>query len=77
MLFNYKQKFLLDYVQNGGNMVVQYNTSRRVNVAPPYALQLSRDRVTDENNFWHWQCKKLVSLKRSMHRIIDNCHFTF
>jgi hypothetical protein len=30
-------------------MVVQYNTSRRVNVAPPYALELSRDRVTDEN----------------------------
>jgi LmbE family N-acetylglucosaminyl deacetylase len=45
----YKQKFLLDYVANGGNMVVQYNTSRRVNIAPPYALQLSRDRVTDEN----------------------------
>ena len=45
----YKQKFLLDYVKEGGNMVVQYNTSRRVNVAPPYALQLSRDRVTDEN----------------------------
>jgi LmbE family N-acetylglucosaminyl deacetylase len=45
----YKQKFLLDYIANGGNMVVQYNTSRRVNIAPPYALQLSRDRVTDEN----------------------------
>lgn len=45
----YKQKFLLDYVKNGGNMVVQYNTSRRVDVAAPFSLQLSRDRVTDEN----------------------------
>jgi len=45
----YKQKFLLDYIENGGNMVVQYNTNRRVSVAPPYALKLSRDRVTDEN----------------------------
>lgn len=45
----YKQKFLLDYVENGGNMIVQYNTSRRVDVAAPYKLLLSRDRVTDEN----------------------------
>jgi hypothetical protein len=45
----YKQKFLLEYVENGGNMIVQYNTSRRVDVAAPYELALSRDRVTDEN----------------------------
>ncbi len=44
----YKQKILLEYVKNGGNMVVQYNTSRRVDVAAPYPLNLSRDRVTDE-----------------------------
>jgi LmbE family N-acetylglucosaminyl deacetylase len=47
----FKQKFLLDYVKNGGNLIVQYNTSRRLktdNVAP-YNLKLSRDRVTDEN----------------------------
>ena len=30
-------------------MIVQYNTSRRVDVGAPYSLQLSRDRVTDEN----------------------------
>jgi len=30
-------------------MVVQYNTSRRVDVAAPFKLNLSRDRVTDEN----------------------------
>lgn len=45
----YKQKFLLDYVKNGGTMIVQYNTSRRVDVMAPYQLELSRDRVTDEN----------------------------
>lgn len=45
----YKQKFLLDYVKEGGNMVVQYNTSRRVDVGAPFSLKLSRDRVTDEN----------------------------
>ena len=48
-ILKYKQKFLLEYVKNGGNMVVQYNTSRRVDVAAPYELNLSRDRVTDEN----------------------------
>lgn len=45
----FKQKYLLNYVKNGGNMVVQYNTSWRVDVAAPYDLQLSRDRVTNEN----------------------------
>ena len=44
----FKQKFLLDYVNKGGNMVVQYNTNRGVNVEAPYTLKLSRDRVTDE-----------------------------
>lgn len=48
-ILKYKQKFLLEYVKNGGNMVVQYNTSRRVDVAAPFELNLSRDRVTDEN----------------------------
>ena len=44
----FKQKFLLEYVENGGNMIVQYNTNRKVDVKAPYKLQLSRDRVTDE-----------------------------
>jgi LmbE family N-acetylglucosaminyl deacetylase len=44
----FKQKFLLDYVEKGGNLIVQYNTNRRVDIAAPYDLQLSRDRVTDE-----------------------------
>ncbi|WP_420601424.1 PIG-L family deacetylase [Flagellimonas sp.] len=48
----FKQPVLFDYVENGGNMIVQYNTSGRwakqfENIAP-YDLTLSRDRVTDE-----------------------------
>lgn len=44
----FKQKYLLAYVAKGGTMIVQYNTNRNVNVAAPYPLKLSRDRVTDE-----------------------------
>ena len=44
----FKQKFLLEYVEKGGNMIVQYNTNRNVDVAAPFTLNLSRDRVTDE-----------------------------
>ncbi len=40
----------LQYVNEGGTMIVQYNTSRRVKVDElgPYPLKLSRDRVTVE-----------------------------
>lgn len=43
---------LFDYVKNGGNLVVQYNTSRDVltEEIAPFPLTLSRDRVTDENS---------------------------
>ncbi|BFP42874.1 PIG-L family deacetylase [Flavobacteriaceae bacterium GF1] len=49
----FKQPILLDYVKNGGNMIVQYNTAGRwraqfENIAP-YPITISRDRVTDEN----------------------------
>ncbi|OIQ24080.1 PIG-L family deacetylase [Lacinutrix sp. MedPE-SW] len=46
----FKQDILFDFVANGGNMIVQYNTSHRVKVKniAPYSLTLSRDRVTDE-----------------------------
>ncbi len=45
------QKHLHNYVNNGGTMIVQYNTSHRLKVdeLAPYSLKLSRDRVTDEN----------------------------
>lgn len=47
----YKQQQLFDFVSNGGNMIVQYNTNHRLQVETlaPYDLKLSRDRVTDEN----------------------------
>ena len=49
----YKQSYLLDYVENGGNMIVQYNTAGRWNSQfeniAPYNIKISRDRVTDEN----------------------------
>jgi len=48
----YKQAELLEYVKNGGTMIVQYNTSSRL-VLPeedlaPFPLKLSRNRVTVE-----------------------------
>ena len=48
----YKQPELLNYVENGGNLIVQYNTSRGINTdqLAPYKLSVSRDRVTDENS---------------------------
>ncbi|MDO5968216.1 PIG-L family deacetylase [Flavivirga aquimarina] len=47
----FKQEILFDFVAKGGNMIVQYNTNRRLktNKLAPYHLKLSRDRVTDEN----------------------------
>ncbi len=47
----FKQQQLFDFVAQGGNMIVQYNTSYRltVNTIAPYNLKLSRDRVTEED----------------------------
>ncbi|WP_411768530.1 PIG-L family deacetylase [Winogradskyella sp. A3E31] len=46
----FKQKYLLGFVEQGGNLIVQYNTSRGLvtDDYAPYTLKLSRDRVTDE-----------------------------
>nr|AOE08660.1 LmbE family protein, carbohydrate esterase family CE14 [uncultured bacterium]CBL80601.1 conserved hypothetical protein [uncultured Leeuwenhoekiella sp.] len=46
----YKQSLLLDYVSNGGTMIVQYNTARGFDFENlgPYPLHLSSDRVIDE-----------------------------
>jgi LmbE family N-acetylglucosaminyl deacetylase len=45
------QKFLHSYVENGGTLIVQYNTSRglKVEEVAPYSLKLSHDRVTEED----------------------------
>jgi hypothetical protein len=42
---------LLEYVKNGGTLVVQYNTTGRLktNEFSPYPLRISRDRVAEEN----------------------------
>ncbi len=41
---------LYEYAEKGGTLVVQYNTSRRLNFddLAPYPIKLSRKRVTDE-----------------------------
>lgn len=46
----YHQTTLMKYVENGGNYIVQYNTSHRLVTQDlgPYPLKLSRDRVTVE-----------------------------
>ena len=47
------QPRLLQYVEQGGTLIVQYNTDRRLMIDQkdlgPYPLQLSRDRVTVED----------------------------
>ncbi|MEP5253743.1 MAG: PIG-L family deacetylase [Winogradskyella arenosi] len=47
----FKQKYLFNYVEEGGNLILQYNTNRglKTKQLAPYPLTLSRDRVTDEN----------------------------
>lgn len=47
----YKNKILFQYVENGGNLIIQYNTTNNLitKEIAPYNLKLSRDRVTDEN----------------------------
>ncbi|PWJ41029.1 GlcNAc-PI de-N-acetylase [Sediminitomix flava] len=46
----FAQSALMEFVKDGGHMIVQYNTSHRLKTKElaPYALQLSRDRVTVE-----------------------------
>ena len=46
----FHQEKLMKYVENGGVLLVQYNTSRRLKVKDlgPYPIKLSRDRVSVE-----------------------------
>lgn len=48
----YKNQLLFDFAAQGGTLIVQYNTSRRMQTKEilPYSIELSRDRVTDENS---------------------------
>ena len=45
------QKELHKYAENGGTLIVQYNTSRGIKVesVAPFHLKLSRDRVVEED----------------------------
>ncbi|MEL7124400.1 MAG: LmbE family protein, partial [Bacteroidota bacterium] len=48
----FHQQKLIDYVEQGGTMIVQYNTTRGLKISDekigPYPLKLSRDRVAVE-----------------------------
>jgi len=48
----YKNQLLFDFAAQGGTLIIQYNTSRRLQTKEilPYPIELSRDRVTDENS---------------------------
>ena len=56
-LLTIKEKFL-NYVKNGGNLIVQYNTnnwnSKLTDTLGPYPFEISRTRVTDENSFFEF-----------------------
>ncbi|MFN5630107.1 MAG: PIG-L family deacetylase [Bacteroidota bacterium] len=47
-------KKLMNYVNNGGNLIVQYNTNNRIGPLlakiGPYPFSISRERVTDEKS---------------------------
>lgn len=50
---SYRQTNLMEYTRKGGTLIVQYNTNFEYKVEAkelaPYPLNVSRDRVTDEN----------------------------
>lgn len=48
---NIIQPKLMEYVQNGGTLLVQYNVSNplKIHNIGPYPFRINRDRVTDEN----------------------------
>ncbi|MCF6306866.1 MAG: PIG-L family deacetylase [Flavobacteriaceae bacterium] len=48
----FKQTELIKYVENGGTLILQYNTSHSLitNKLAPFKLELSKNRVTDESS---------------------------
>lgn len=49
----FKQDIIFDYVNNGGNFIVQYNTNNRLVVGEklaPYLIKIGRERVTVEDS---------------------------
>ena len=61
----YKNKTLFEYVKNGGNLIVQYNTTSNLltKEIAPYELKISRDRVTNEN--------AIVTFLNSNHQVLN------
>jgi LmbE family N-acetylglucosaminyl deacetylase len=47
----YKQSLLFQFVEQGGTMIVQYNTNRglKTDAIAPFEMNMSRDRVTQED----------------------------
>lgn len=47
---NRKQSILFEYIEKGGTLITQYNTSYRLKTDQigPYPIKISRERVTDE-----------------------------
>ncbi|AXY78856.1 PIG-L family deacetylase [Paraflavitalea soli] len=47
-----KYDVLMDYVKNGGNLIIQYNTNNLISTVKsrigPYPFNISRNRITDE-----------------------------
>jgi LmbE family N-acetylglucosaminyl deacetylase len=58
---------LMEYVKNGGNLIVQYNTNNRIGPVQakigPYPFTISRVRVTDE--------KAEVKFKNEQHSVLN------
>ncbi len=69
----YREK-LLEYVKNGGNYIVQYNTASRDLLTTdigPYPFEISRERVTEEDAEVEFLMKK-HPLLNSPNRLTDN-----
>ena len=66
------QSVLHKYVENGGTLIVQYNTSRglKVDKVAPFDLQLSRDRVAEEDAEVTFLAKKheLLNFPNTIHK---------
>jgi hypothetical protein len=62
----YKNKVVFEYVYNGGNLIVQYNTTNGLvtKEVAPYELKLSNDRVTNE--------KAQVTFLAPEHRVLNH-----
>ena len=61
-------ELLFDYIEKGGNLLIQYNTTRNLitNKLTPYYLNLSRDRVTEEDS--------PVKILNPLHRALNFPH---